>query len=63
MRIDLHVKCVLQKVSMFREMIDCFGFAKTQQGCETNDIFCEAATFFSCFTVLRHKELGSAFRA
>jgi hypothetical protein len=30
MRIDLHVKCVLQKVSMFREMIDCFGFAKNR---------------------------------
>ncbi len=26
-----------------------------KQGCETNDTFREAATFFSCFTVLRHR--------
>ncbi len=65
MRIDLCVRCVLQKVSMFRKTIYCSlfcHFAKwfvrlfcKKQGCKTNHTFRKAVTFFSCFAVLRHR--------
>ncbi len=43
-------------VSLFRHIAKRFvSLVSQKQGCETNYTFRKAATFFSCFAVLRHR--------